>query len=218
LVFLPEPVDEGFASRTPFVEDDPSRDPKVLYAHDAGGRNIDLVARQRDREPFRLDPETSLSGDDNPVLRELEVRAAPALVHTTAVRNVTGARCVSAYALRSGSAPRRVVLDRHSAKGRTYRLTWTVHARGSAVYPGAELTVGRARRGAIYAIGVALGSSCRLQDSELYETRYTFRTIDRDTPVLEVLAPGQAWQLRRRGTGRVWLQRRTDPTLRVDPS
>jgi hypothetical protein len=203
VLLLPRRGDLGFASTTPFLENDPSLRQPVLYAEQRGVADLALADRFPDRTLYRLSedlPPGEATGG-RLTLDRLRVDAGPAVTLRLRVTNPTDRPVAVAY-LSDGEQVWSKVLDRASSRGRVYEVTWTVAAPGAAG-PGPDAVP-------LPGAGVlAAGLDVRTAEAadrpgRRWERRVAHRTVD-DGARLELLRPGQAWT-RDDAPGSGWVQ------------
>jgi hypothetical protein len=196
VLLLPRRGDLGFISSSPFLENSASLRQPVLYAEDRGAQDFTLVDRYPDRPLYRLSqdlPPGKTTGG-RLTLDRLRLDAGPAVTVRLRMTNPTDRTVAVAY-LTDGHTLWSQQLDLASTRGRTYDVSWTVAAPGSADLP-AEWT---ARLPAGPGTGVlAAGLELRAPGTapgtpgRRWERRIAYRLVDGAARV-ELLQPGQAW-------------------------
>jgi hypothetical protein len=191
LLFLPRRGDLGFASTTPFLENDPSLRQPVLYAEQRGAADLALADRFPDRTLYRLseDLRPGQTTGGRLTLDRLRVDAGPTVTLQLRVTNPTDRPVAVAY-LSDGEQVWSQVLDRASSRGRVYEVTWTVAAPGAASdHPEAIPLPGAGVLAAGLDVRTAEAAD---RPGRRWERRVAHRAVD-DGARLELLRPGQAW-------------------------
>jgi hypothetical protein len=203
LLFLPRRGDLGFASTTPFLENDPSLRQPVLYAEQRGAADLALADRFPDRTLYRLseDLRPGQTTGGRLTLDRLRVDAGPTVTLRLRVTNPTDRPVAVAY-LSDGEQVWSQVLDRASSRGRVYEVTWTVAAPGAASdHPEAIPLPGAG----VLAAGLDVRTvEAADRPGRRWERRVAHRAVD-DGARLELLRPGQAWA-RDDAPGSGWVQ------------
>jgi hypothetical protein len=203
LLFLPRRGDLGFASTTPFLENDPSLRQPVLYAEQRGAADLALADRFPDRTLYRLseDLRPGQTTGGRLTLDRLRVDAGPTVTLRLRVTNPTDRPVAVAY-LSDGEQVWSQVLDRASSRGRVYEVTWTVAAPGAASdHPDAISLPGAG----VLAAGLDVRTAeVADRPGRRWERRVAHRAVD-DGARLELLRPGQAWA-RDDAPGSGWVQ------------
>jgi 4-amino-4-deoxy-L-arabinose transferase-like glycosyltransferase len=203
LLFLPRRGDLGFASTTPFLENDPSLRQPVLYAEQRGAADLALADRFPDRTLYRLseDLRPGQTTGGRLTLDRLRVDAGPTVTLRLRVTNPTDRPVAVAY-LSDGEQVWSQVLDRASSRGRVYEVTWTVAAPGAASdHPEAIPLPGAGVLAAGLDVRTAEAAD---RPGRRWERRVAHRAVD-DGARLELLRPGQAWA-RDDAPGSGWVQ------------
>jgi hypothetical protein len=201
VVIVPAPLPDGpwLGHPRPTFVNNPDNTGPVLFATDLAGRNFELLdrfpgrtfVRQLSRTPSGL---TRFA--PQPTLWTLQPLTATVFRLRARVTNTDGQPLLSAYltdSLRSVS----YVVDRHSSRGRTYELTWTVSAQGisldGAAEPAWERTLNAPTGAGTLAVGVSSGPSVdRRRDAALVETRYWYRVPAGGS--VQLMLPGEPWR------------------------
>lgn len=196
VLVLPRRGDLGFLSTTPFLENSPTLDQPVLYAEDRGAEDFRLVDRYPGRALYRLSedlPPGRTTGGPL-TLDRLRVTAGSAVVLRQRLTNPTDRPVAEAY-LRIGETVWSQPLDQASARGRTYDVTWTLTAPGSATSsaPGAVALPADPASG-LLAAGLSVrppGQAASGADRR-WERRTAFR-LAQGSQQVQLLGPGTGW-------------------------
>ncbi|MGY1690807.1 glycosyltransferase family 39 protein [Geodermatophilus sp. SYSU D01105] len=209
VLLLPRRGDQGFLSTTPFLENDPGLDQPVLYAEERSPGVFALLDRFPDRTFSRLAedlPPGELTGGDLAIER-LTVESGPTVTLRARLTNPTDRPVVVAY-LDDGETVRTQVLDRASARGRSYEVAWTVAAPGAAAGPDAVRLPAGVAPGEL-AVGLDLrGSADGDRPGRRWERRVAARVVDGGATV-EVLRPGRGFA-RDDAPGSSWVEAGAD--------
>ncbi|MGY1635044.1 hypothetical protein ACI78V_00125 [Geodermatophilus sp. SYSU D00742] len=204
ILFLPRRGDLGFLSTTPFLENVPSLQQPVLYAEDRGPEVFGLVDRHPDRALYRLseDLPSGRTTGGRLGMERLRVSTGSAVTVRLRLENPTDREVVVAY-LSDGRSVWSRTLDRDSARGRTYDVSWTVTAPGTAPPLGGDAV--RLSAGAPSGVMTA-GIDVRVAGEEdrpgrRWERRAAYR-LDDGSGRVELLHPGRGWS--QDGPGEDW--------------
>jgi hypothetical protein len=211
-VFLPERPNQGAASRTPFLQDEPPLRGRVVFASDLGPQDFALLDALSTRVPYRVDAELSPGGQlfSPPLtLERITQHRGTAIVVRAVVQSPRSGACLTAYATAPSGARSELVLDRAASTGEVYETSWTFAEPGPAGALPASV-VPAAGRGYLR-VGVAVGPTCAPTSAELYERRFAF-TAERGG--LRALVPGYGWhRVRLPGRAPFWVREQVDPIL-----
>jgi 4-amino-4-deoxy-L-arabinose transferase-like glycosyltransferase len=206
LVFLPsEPPDGPWLGHPrPSFINDPDLDGDVLFALDLTGRNFELLDRHRDRSVYRQLSRVAV-GDPTrravPVLWPVRPTSAPAFRVDAHIVNVDGQAVVAAYLI-DGTHRYRAELDRASAAGRAYDVSWLVGPGSVQLASGGAVTVERLPGpirlrgdpspppGTVLTVGVDLGPAPDGDPTLRTEQRFWFRSR---TDGCDLVLPGEQW-------------------------
>ena len=212
LVFLPERPNEGAASRTPFLQDEPPLSGRVVFASDLGPHDFALLDGLPGRVPYRLDAELSPGGQlfSPPLsLERITQHRGDVIVVRAVVQSPRSGACLTAYATAPSGARSEIVLDRASSTGEVFEISWTFAEPGPAGALPASVVpaVGRG----YLRVGVAIGPTCGPSSTELYERRVAFSA---EGAGLRALGPGYGWhRVRLPGRAPFWVREQVDPIL-----
>ncbi|MCU1690387.1 MAG: hypothetical protein JWN20_2315 [Jatrophihabitantaceae bacterium] len=194
VLILPFRGDLGFESTTPFLENRPSLDQRVLYAEDRGTRNFDLVDQHPDRKIYRLTQELPAGRPTGGSLTmdRLKVESGPTLPIALRIDDPGPGRSASAYVTIDGAEVGSH--DLAAGPGGRSDVTWTLTAESAGVpAAGAAIVLPAVPCGGVLAVGVDIRTADRpFSPGQRWERRIAYRVVDDGTRI-ELLRPGQGW-------------------------
>jgi len=207
VLLLPYRGDLGFESTSPFLENDASLDQPVLYAEQRGARDLELVDGHPDRALYRLTQQLApgRTTGGRLAIDRLRVTSGPTVTVHLRLTNPTDRPVAVTYADVAGGAISRV-LDRSSAPGRSYDVSWTVAVPGADTPPpgdGVRLPAGSTSGVLSLGLRVEQAGAGAADLGRRWEQRIAYRLVDGGTRV-ELLLPGERW-FREDGPGAPWV-------------